>query len=225
MPNSSAHSRPAEPHSVPFTMGAIVLIVSMVGLSATYVLTSLLPRPQWPELPRMDGPRIERTLVGKKLSIPASWLRDNAPADEGFASSVDLELTLPLGKAAALSPIEVTLLPLSQVRPSANLLDGVYLHAFMPDQLSGPSGLIGKPLDGTDGFQDETVWYDPLSPNPFVAKCSSPPAGQTGPARCLRTVGLTGGIAAVYGFSADVLDNWRQFDPELKSWLGRIGAN
>ena len=201
-----------------------MLAIAMVGLAAAWGVSSLIQRQQ--TIIRSDdgGPRASQTLLGKQLSIPVSWFRDGPPKNQGFASSVALQLTLPLGKNGALTAIGVTLLPLSKVRPSISLLDGVYLHEFMPEELSGPKGLIGKPLTATEGFENETVWYDALSATPFVAKCIAAPDGQ-GPAQCLRTVALSGGIAAVYSFDADVLDDWRAFDSELKSRLDQIGAS
>ena len=99
----------------------------------------------------------------------------------------------------------------------------MYLHQFQPVELSGPPGLIVKPLFGTEGYADETVWYDALSANPFVAKCMLPADGR-GPPRCLRTVVLSNAVAAIYQFDADILPAWKQFDPEMKKWLDQIGA-
>ena len=62
------------------------------------------------------------------------------------------------------------------------------------------------------------VWYDALSPNPFVAKCRGA-GGRRGAAQCVRTVYLPSGIAAVYAFDATVLQSWRQFDAEMERWL------
>ena len=85
-----------------------------------------------------------------------------------------------------------------------------------------PLGLIGKPLKSAEGFEGETVWYDPLSVDPFVAKCA-PPVAEGTQARCLRSVYLGPGLAAVYAFGADVLENWKRFDPELHQQLAKIG--
>ena len=38
------------------------------------------------------------------------------------------------------------------------------------------------------------------------------------------TVALGNGIAAVYSFPSDVLDDWKEFDPQMRIWLGQIGA-
>jgi hypothetical protein len=67
------------------------------------------------------------------------------------------------------------------------------------------------------------VWYDAISAAPFVAKCIAPVAeGQ--PGRCIRTVYLGPGIAAIYSFDEDVLANWRLFDAAVQPSLKQIGA-
>ena len=134
-----------------------------------------------------------------------------------------MQLVLPLGLNGAPRTIELTLLPRSSARPSASLLDGVYLHMFQTKELSGPHGLVGKPLRAGDGYDGETVWYDPLSADPFVAKCSAPVAPGA-EARCLRAVYLAPGIASVYAFGSDVLTNWRSFDSAMRGRLEQIGV-
>lgn len=204
-------------HSIAFNLGAIALIVAVAGLGLAYAIDAA-GRAQ-----PAAANAVSRTLGGVELAIPASWLREDAERSSGFAKQVELGLMLPLGPKGAAREIDVTLLPRSRVRPSASLLDGVYLHQFMPEQLDGPPGLIGKPLVATAGFADETVWYDAISPAPFVAKCIAPVTeGAAG--RCLRTVYLAPGIAAIYAFDEDVLANWRLFDKTLSPALTEIGA-
>ncbi len=97
------------------------------------------------------------------------------------------------------------------------------MHQFDGETIEDVPGLIGKPLDDSNGYQGETVWYDALSPNPFVAKCVAPVAETSG-TKCVRTVYLPSGIAATYTFDAAALQSWRQFDAEMELWLTRIGA-
>jgi hypothetical protein len=206
--------------SIGYPMAAIVLAALLVGLAAAYGLNAWLHRPP----ARAAGePTVTRSLVGRDLAIPQSWFRDGPPPQQGFATEIDLRLMLPLGPAGRLAPVAVTLLPLSQVKPSASLLDGVYLGQFMPNELSGPPGLVGKPLYPHEGFEGETVWYDALSQNPFVAKCSASLDGN-GPGQCLRSVALPHGLGAVYAFGADLLPRWKDFDPLMQVALARIGA-
>ena len=80
----------------------------------------------------------------------------------------------------------------------------MFNKTFKADQLSGPPGLVGKPMSAEDGYANETVWYDPLAASPFVAKCQAPIAPDQ-PGHCLRTVYLGPGVAAVYTFDEDVL--------------------
>jgi hypothetical protein len=217
-PSTVSHPRP--PASIALNMGIIAASIvicagALVYGAARYIETSAPP-------PVAASQLVQRTLVGKTLSIPASWLRDQQQSPEQFATRVQMEIPLPVGPKDAVTPVEVTLVPRSQVRPSSLLLDGVYLHQFLPNELSGPSGLIGKPLYGSDGFQNETVWYDPLSSDPFVAKCIAP-VESGGSSRCLRTVYLSTGIAAVYDFDTSVLWAWRRFDSIMGRALAHTG--
>jgi hypothetical protein len=200
-----------------------MLALILGGLALAYAIDAASRDVRRP-VHRTDGETmLTRTIGGRELTIPLSWFRYPEQHTDGFAKQVDLYFSLPLGPNGAARDVEVTLLPRSTVRPSAKLLDGVYLHMFQPAQLDGPVGLVGKPLSGKDGYEGEVVWYDPLSANPFVAKCSPPVADGQAPS-CLRAVHLAPGIAAVYAFGTDLLPNWRQLDPELRQRLERIGA-
>lgn len=205
-------------HSVGFNLGAIALVVLLAGLGFAYAIAGASRAQR-----TVDLGDVSRTLGGHELTIPSKWLREDAERTEGFAKQVEIGLTLPLGPKATPREIDITLLPRSRARPSASLLDGVYLHQFMPEQLDGPPGLIGKPLVAAEGYTNETVWYDALSAAPFVAKCIAPVV-EAEPGRCIRTVYLGPGIAAVYSFDDDVLENWRAFDAQLHPLLKQIGA-
>lgn len=205
-------------HSIGFNLGVIALMVAVAGLGFAYAIESAGRTGR-----EVLTGSVARTLGGRELTIPVSWLREDADRSEGFAKQVDIGLKLPLGPEAAPRAVDIVLVPRSRTRPSSSLLDGVYLHQFMPEQLNGPPGLIGKPLIAAEGYAHESVWYDAISAEPFVAKCIAPVAeGQ--PGRCIRTVYLGQGIAAIYSFDEDVLANWRRFDAALAPSLKQIGA-
>ena len=205
-------------HSIAFNLGAIALIVAVAALGLAYGIDATGRAEH--ETP---AGAVSRTLGGKQLSIPTAWLSEDTDRPAGFAKQVDIGLSLPLGPKGQLRKVDITLVPRSRVRPSASLLDGVYLHQFMPEQIEGPPGLIGKPLVAAEGYANETVWYDPISAAPFVAKCIAPVA-EGEPGQCLRTVYLGPGIAAIYSFDAELLASWREFDSALQPALGQIGA-
>ena len=223
--DSSAASAAHKPHghSVGFNLGVIAIFVALAAIASAYMIEGA-GRTRGVSSATASDALVTRTLGASTLTIPSAWLTDAGDDQQaGFSRQVDLTLSLPLGPDAALRRIDVTLTQRSRVRPSASLLDGVYLHQFLPAQLSGPVGLIGKPLTPTEGYEGETVWYDPLTSSPFVAKCQAP-LQQGQPGKCLRTVYLSSGIAAIYAFDDDVLVNWRRFDAELHPLLDRIGA-
>lgn len=218
---AAAAPRDHHGHSLGFNLGVIAMIVATGALGLAYAIDAAGQASRHSSGASSD--LVARTLGATTLTIPAAWLTGDDGQQGGFAKQLDLKLTLPLGPDAAPREIDVTLTQRSRVRPSASLLDGVYLHQFQETQLGGPVGLIGKPLQASDGFEGETVWYDPLTSNPFVAKCQTPIVdGEAG--KCLRTVYLGSGIAAVYAFDDDVLSNWRKFDATLHPLLDKIGA-
>ncbi len=209
-----------EGHSVLFNLTAIAAVVAVLGLGLAYLIDAA---GRSAHAPAPLAGTVTQMLGSTTLNIPAAWVVGELPPNGGFAKQVDLSLNLPLGPDGAMRKVAVTLTQRSRVRPSATLLDGVYLHQFLPDQKTGPVGLVGKPLKPGEGFDSETVWYDPLASSPFVAKCqtalSPERAGQ-----CLRAVYLGSGMAAIYSFPDDVLDNWKKFDAELHPLLTEIGA-
>lgn len=211
-------------HSVGMNLITITVGVVVLGIGAAYAIDAA------GKAMRTDAHRLDtrtvltRSLAGRELAIPLAWFRYEEQRADAFAKQIDLRLELPLGERGAAETIDVTLLPRSRVRPSAALLDGVYLHQFADSQVSGgPVGLVGKPLKPEDGYEGETVWYDALAADPFVAKCSAAVAG-TDDGQCLRTVYLAEGIAAVYAFPQAALGGWRAFDAEMGKRLRAIGA-
>lgn len=221
--SSPSRARAHPPHSVGYNLAAIGALVALAAIALAYGIDAASRNASRPAHTVEDATTLTRTIGGRDLDIPLSWFRYAEQRVEGFAKQIDLQLTLPLGQDRANIIMDVTLLPRSRVRSSASLLDGVYLHSFGEAQFDGPPGLIGKPLTGDGGFASETVWYDAISADPFVAKCA-PAVAEGATPRCLRTVYLGPGLAAVYAFSADALENWKSFDTQMQALLARIGV-
>ena len=205
-----------------YNLAGLAVLVLLLAVGAAYLVDELSRSARAP-LPRLDdGEVVTQTMSGRELTIPTSWFRFGEQIRSGFTNQIDLRLML-RRDAGPPVPVDVTLLPRSRARTSASLLDSVYLHQFSDDTLGGVPGLVGKPMRSGDGYAGESVWYDALSPNPFVAKCLEA-VEQTDGRQCVRTVYLPGGMAAVYTFDAAVLQSWRRFDAEIEPWLVRIGA-
>ncbi|WP_375450557.1 hypothetical protein [uncultured Devosia sp.] len=219
--NPAAASKP-DLASFGFNLAGIAVLVLLAAVGLAYGV-DLLGRNSRAALPdRADTTTVAIAVAGHELAIPASWFRYGEQQRGGFVNEIDLHVLLQ-GLDGQPIPVDVTLVPRSRARPGSDLLDGVYLHQFSDNTVGGVPGLVGKPLHDGDGFTGESVWYDALSPDPFVAKCLAPVAeGQ--PAQCLRTVFLPSGIAAVYAFDVAALQSWRSFDGEMQQWLSQIGA-
>lgn len=210
-------------HSLVYNLAGITLLVMLAAVGLAYLIdrTSHAADAIGPAL--SDRDTVQQTVAGRELDIPSAWFRYGEQMRSGFASQVDLQFMLQLEPAATPFPVGVTLLPRNRARSSSALLDTVYLHQFGEGTTGGIPGLVGKSLIERDGYAGETVWYDPLSPAPFVAKCAAAVSpGQ--PDQCLRTIHLQSGLAAVLSFDASALPLWREFDRELALWLGQIGA-
>lgn len=222
----SSQSAPATagqaPNGLAFNMASIAVLVMLLAVGAAYLIDEIGRLARTPAPALDDGNPVSQTISGRELAIPTAWFRFGEQIRTGFTNQIDLQVMLPSADGRA-RPVDVTLLPRSRVRSSAALLDRVYLHQFTAETRGGVAGLIGKPMRDENGYAGETTWYDPLSADPFVAKCQEAvEAG--GLQQCVRTVYLPSGIAAVYTFDATVLQSWRRFDADMAQWLNRIGA-
>lgn len=211
-----------ESGSVGYTLALITLFVAIAGLGLAYIAQA------WFEdaTARRTDPSLAATHIvtigAQHYIVPAALLPDPVQRRDGFADRIDMTLALPLGENGALTQIELTLMPRGRVRTSAALLDSVYLHQFAAAQLQGPPGLVGKPLTGDAGTTGETVWYDPLSAAPFVAKCMTPVDMRADARTCLRTFQLSDRNTVILSFEPAALRNWRQFDAIVESWLQNL---
>ena len=223
----SSQSAPAGRHhghaSLAYNLAGIAVLVLLLAVGMAYLVDELGRTSRSPVPTLEDADPISQTISGRELSIPTAWFRYGEQIRNGFTNQIDLRILYAPDDTAAPLPVDITLVPRSRARTSANLLDGVYLHQFGEETLSGVPGLVGKPMLASNGYAGESVWYDALSPNPFVAKCVEPVAAD-GITQCVRTVYLPSGIAAVYTFDAALLPSWRQFDTEMQRWLSPIGA-
>ena len=222
----SAATAPGNGSAIAYNLAGIAVLALLVAVGAGY-LVDRMSRAQTAPLPTLEDARqvsqnVSQTISGRELSIPATWFRFGEQVRDGFTNQVDLRVDFYPAGAETGQVVNVTLLPRSRARTSASLLDSVYLHKFGDDTVGGVPGLVGKPMLSSSGFSGETVWYDAISPNPFVAKCLDGIDGRT--AQCVRTVYLPSGMAAVYTLDAATLLHWRQFDAEMERWLGAIGA-
>jgi hypothetical protein len=208
--------------SIGYNLAGIGLLVLLAAVGLAYGIDRLSRSSEATPPALTDLDPINQTIAGVELHIPTNWFRYGEQIRDGFTGQIDLRLPFTAEGHVEAETVDVTLLPRSRARTSASLLDAVYLHQFGEETLSGVPGLVGKPMLAGNGYEGESIWYDAISPNPFVAKCAAPIAD--GSAQCVRTVYLPKGIAAVYTFDQAALQSWRDFDAGMEQWLTVIGA-
>jgi hypothetical protein len=204
------------------TLGYNLALLLLMALTVALGAAFWFDRAMNAESADNAGRMLVRNVAGVDLTIPAGWMRNVSGTSAGFNSEVDLRLTLAPQDIEPFT-LDMSIVPRSRVRASATMLDAVYVHQFAPETLEGPAGLIGKPLLAGSGLAGESVWYDPIASDPFVARCL-PALRIDQPDRCLRTILLPRNLALVLSFPAPALDGWRQFDTALADILRRLGA-
>ncbi|RZA18606.1 MAG: hypothetical protein EOP02_19925 [Proteobacteria bacterium] len=218
MPASQPPAPAASGHSAMVqNLFGIALVVMLAAIGVAYLVDEAGRSDSRNEPALGDGKAIVQTVGGRELTIPENWFRYGEQMQSGFVSQVDLSVMLAEGR------VDVTLVPRSRAKTSSELLDSVYVHQFAKGTVSGVPGLIGQQLEG-NGYSGEVLWYDALAPKPFVAKCIDAIEAEA-PDKCVRTVHLPSGLAAIYSFDQTMLPAWRTFDSEMASWMERIGAN
>lgn len=200
-------------------LAGIFIVISVMGLVAAYCLDALTRRAV-DEPPLERGTPVDFTLAATELHIPSNWLR--APRSGGFVETIELAIPLAVPGLGDRIVVSVTLVSRARATPSAALLDTLYIHRFTREQVSAHRGLIGKPLLAEAGYQNETIWYDPVNANPFVAKCLTLAHANANQPGCIRAVSVGERISAVIRFDERVLPQWRQFDAAMAGELASL---
>ncbi len=209
------------PKDLLFNLFAIALGLIFAGLALAYYIDNLeQPKTKPPSL-NDNEILLTKIISGQKLEIPATWFKYSEERQTEFVDYTELLFVLPLIADKPSMIIQVTLALKRLNIPSAQLLDDVYLHQFLPKEINSPRGLIGKPLKTMVGNIEENVFYDPLSANPFVAKCMDKIVPQSSK-MCVRTVQISPQLSAIYSFEYEALLGWRNFDIEAQKWLDKI---
>ncbi len=219
---AAREEKTANSREVLWNLSVLALIVALMAIGIAYGVDTLTRNTGDTEQSATASTLVPVNVAGVALSVPDSLLRFSNRPDADFSDRLDLVVALDLGGPAPVSA-SLTLLPRARTQASAILLDTVYLKHFSSKEIHGVPGLVGKPLTGGDGYDGETVWYDPIRADPFVAKCA-PPLGDATEGTCIRTLVLDSGLSAILGFPQSALISWRQFDAPLLDILNRIGA-
>lgn len=176
---------------------------------------------------RGEAPSYELVVGGINFRVPTGYLRFAEQHRNGILPGIDLALAwptmAPLGDAETLraTPREnIVFIGISDVdgaMDTTDLLGTVYREVFVGPVEHTPSGLVRRQLDPQAGYVDETVLYDISTGSGFAARCAG--GGETVWETCYRDVVLTNGLTVTYRFSPLLLEQWRQLDESILSFL------
>ncbi|VAW21626.1 hypothetical protein MNBD_ALPHA11-743 [hydrothermal vent metagenome] len=207
-----------------FNLAALALILLMAGLGIAYWLNGFASTRTQITSSVYAAPIVTKTLANTNMQIPQIWLNILTQSTQKDVQAVDLTLKISVADQEQSIPINLRISEASQAEPSAYLLDSVYVLRFSKTQIGGFKGLVGKPLKAQDGYESETVWYEPISDNPFVAKCIDF-EGSKSALNCLRTIRLNSQLSATYQFAQSELEYWRQLDGAIIPLMRQIGIS
>ncbi|MFT6658919.1 MAG: hypothetical protein ACJAZW_002088 [Maritalea sp.] len=215
------HNLPKTKNSLGTNILILCIVLSLVGLGIVYSLDFFEVPGETRAVETEES--VEFSIAASKLHAPKSWIETQFKPKENMLNFLELRLELQVNGQS--NAVNVTLLPASQAAPSAYLLDALYIHNFA----SGPSeqkyGLVVKKLRNEAGFEDETIWYDALSANPFVAKCLTEKTAPDNAKNCITTVLVNKRVSALIQFEDSVLPNWRVFSVALDKQLATLTLN
>lgn len=215
-------SRSAEPHGLGYTLAAVALTLVLGALALAYGFSAWYTHATAPAESAAPSVPLLKTVGAQRYAFLPEMLILPSQRMAGFADRVDLTLPVTLGGDGEVLEMEVAIVPRGRALASARLLDSVYVHQFSQAETSGYPGLVGKPLTGPAAYRTETVWYDPLSVNPFVAKCTPPVDPRAGEATCLRVAQLSDRNLAIFTFPETALRDWRGFDAAVEAALAPL---
>lgn len=194
----------------------LMALLSILGLGIIYAIDALEPEKERVD-PNFIAEKRQVTLGFGEVYVPQNWLASTL--DDTQRALESLELLIPIQLETEVAEINVDLVPASRTTPSAYLLDALYIHRFSSDPATYQYGLVGRRLKDGEGYKNESVWYDPLRPQPFVAKCVEPLAEEFKAPNCLETKLVNKRVAAIIKFPEQYLPQWKEFDAQMRAKL------
>jgi len=214
-------SSPKKKNSLQGNVLILCIFLSLAGLALVYALDYFEQTNA--QFDSTADEQIEFTIAASRLKAPKSWVISAFNPEKTVLNALQLKLDLIVEMQS--TSVIVTLLPASRAAPSAYLLDSLYIHNFAPGRTEQMFGLVVKKLKNEAGFEDEIVWYDALSANPFVAKCLEEKTVIEDAKNCITTVLVNKRVSALIQFEKSILPHWRPFAVALDRQLAELNAD
>jgi hypothetical protein len=179
------------------------------------------------------------TISGEPLVISSDRIRFADQRRGGALPRVDLAVLWPdmVGRTATnrdafalprpeTPVLQIAIEPNSTALDSAARLASVYLRYFAadpPDESLAPpvDGLVARRFVASSPYADETLYFEPGSVHPFVARCF-PRAEGDQRRLCLTEIGFGKSLVAAIRFPPALLADWRHLQDACRSLLDGI---
>lgn len=176
------------------------------------------------------------TISGEPLTIAANRIRFADQRHGGVLPRVDLAVLWPdlAGRTAAnrdafalprpdAPVLQIAIEPATVALDSAARLASVYVRAFAaepPDAALAPpvDGLVARRFVPGSPYVDETLYFEPGSVHPFVARCF-PRADGDERRLCLTEIGFGKSLVAAIRFPPALLADWRRLQGACQGLL------
>ena len=206
---------------------------ALAAVAVGFVAFILWPR--WPgPIAPPDVPSLPITIGGLVFNVPPAAIRVPVQRHPGPQDQIDLaflwpELTPPdpAEKPALREPLSnidrlfLSLAGATSTLPAAERFREIYPRYFGEGEFPGPDGLVVKRFrDGTP-YQGDDLFYDPAKPDPFMARCSRPGAGDT-PGMCLFERRIGGTVDVTVRFPRDWLADWRTLASDIDQLISTL---
>ncbi len=176
------------------------------------------------------------TLDAEPLSVPQNMIRFSDQRRSGPAKRIDMVIHWPSmegyspARADAFDDITpdapilfVSIAPRMTEVDSTGRLINLYSRFFddpSEPTTSGPApdGLVGRTLRQGHGYDNEEIFFEAGSTDPFVARCARPD-GSGLPLTCLREIHVGLNLSATYRFRRPLLDRWHQLEAGIQAMI------
>jgi hypothetical protein len=213
----------------------LAVVAGLVALASAFVVFALWPR--WPgAATEPDAPTLPITVGGQVFNVPPVAIRLPLQRHAGAHERIDLAFMWPnLGppdptskpvpgeESKTLDRLFLTIAAPNSALVPVDLANEIYPHYFANGPFAGPEGLMVRPFRDSTPYQGEDLFFDPVAPDPFIARCSRPGTAGT-PGTCLYERRIANAIDVTVRFPREWLPQWKALAAGIDRLLGSLRA-
>jgi hypothetical protein len=214
----------------PFT-AAILAMTAAAVIAAAYVAYVLWPR--WPDAAvSLDAPALPVVIAGTVFNIEPAAIRNAVQRRPGTQDRVDLaylwpSLTPPdpARKASVAAPVDpnerlfITIQTGDGTLPLMDRVQNIYPRYLVAEPVAGPPGLTLRGFRDDTPYAGESLAFESVKPEHFLARCSLRGVGNEGTCLLERRIG---NADITVRFPRDWLDEWHNVATGIDTLIARL---